>query len=436
MVENSDDRSRRLLVLTFHFPPDGSVGGLRWAGMSKYLARLGWEVHVVTASPQPGPSASNGVHVHYCPRARTLNDLYKEWAQRVRSRDKHNDAAPARPPVAARDAGLVQRLRANVAFGLAFPDYGRGWIFRAARLARSLLKQRAFDAVVTSGPPHSAHVAGALACVGRPGLLWVDMRDPWAALIHKSWARTQYDASVMRLLIPRLERFVLRRAKGIVTNTAPFAEMLRATYPALDVSYVPNGIDRERLPPSSMEKFDGVSIAYAGTLYAGRDLTAVLLAISQFLARHPQARGEIKLRVAGHMDAAHESRFHHDVREASLEGVVETLGAISRAEALALIDRSHLAVVLAQDQPLQVPAKLYECVGMGVPTLVITESSSAAASEAERVGAFAFEPRDSEGIRTLLEALWQNRIPARTSAGSAIGYDVIAVAMDRLLASQ
>jgi hypothetical protein len=47
---NSNPAKRRLLVITYHFPPDGSVGGQRWAGLSKYLARLGWEVHVITAA--------------------------------------------------------------------------------------------------------------------------------------------------------------------------------------------------------------------------------------------------------------------------------------------------------------------------------------------------------------------------------------------------
>src|SRR2546426_1615965 len=41
---------RRVLVITYHFPPDGSVGGLRWAGITKYLARLGWKVAVVTGA--------------------------------------------------------------------------------------------------------------------------------------------------------------------------------------------------------------------------------------------------------------------------------------------------------------------------------------------------------------------------------------------------
>jgi len=53
--------TRRLLVISYHFGPGGSVGGLRWAGITKYLARLGLEVRVITAAP-PGGNGTSGEH--------------------------------------------------------------------------------------------------------------------------------------------------------------------------------------------------------------------------------------------------------------------------------------------------------------------------------------------------------------------------------------
>ena len=50
--------ARRLLVITYHFGPDGPVGGLRWFGITKYLARLGWKVSVITAAPSIGTDAA------------------------------------------------------------------------------------------------------------------------------------------------------------------------------------------------------------------------------------------------------------------------------------------------------------------------------------------------------------------------------------------
>src|SRR5207302_10175788 len=74
----------RLLVITYHFPPDGSIGGQRWAGLSKYMARLGWEVHVITASAPGAEPAVPGVHRHVRLRRRTLDTIHKAAVDRLR----------------------------------------------------------------------------------------------------------------------------------------------------------------------------------------------------------------------------------------------------------------------------------------------------------------------------------------------------------------
>ena len=170
-------------MITYHFPPDGAVGGLRWAGMSKYLARCGWEVHIITASPQDGTTPPPGVCVYHCARAHTLNDIYNAWVSRRRSGSTEGEPRVDHSAThRRRNVGLLGRVRNLLSVALALPDNGRGWILRAAAKARALLREQAYDAVITSGPPHSVHLAGTLACVGRRNLLWLDMRDPWAGM--------------------------------------------------------------------------------------------------------------------------------------------------------------------------------------------------------------------------------------------------------------
>ena len=68
---------RRLLVVTYYFGPDGPVGGLRWLGITKYLARLGWKISVVTGVPPIGNTAPNGPDVESLPRFWTLSDGWR-----------------------------------------------------------------------------------------------------------------------------------------------------------------------------------------------------------------------------------------------------------------------------------------------------------------------------------------------------------------------
>jgi hypothetical protein len=155
----------------------------------------------------------------------------------------------------------------------------------------------------------------------------------------------------------------------------------------------------------------------------------------QFLEKYPTARGALRLRLAGSMEAGLESKFRSEVASANLQEAVETLGHVSRHEAMELINRSHLTLVLAQDQPTQIPAKLYECVGLGIPTLVIAEPMSAAAREADRIGAWTCDAQNTDAIASIIARIWLDRCQ-RPVATTPIGYDSIAREMDALLDSR
>ncbi len=433
ITRNSD--VRRLLVITYHFPPDGAVGGQRWAGLSKYLARLGWEVHVITASAGGPQQATPGVYRHVRRRRRTLNDVYKALAGRFRQTSNRDRPLAPENPDRPRPVSLLRPVvaaRRILRSSMDFPDPGRGWVERATGAARSLLRERKFDIVITSGPPHSAHFAGLLATLGRDAQFWIDMRDPWS-LIHDMNAPDDWLVRAERFLLRRLERLVFPRAAKVIVNTREFASALRITEPELDVTWFPNGIDLEEVPLRDASAVEQGSIAYVGTLYAGRNLSSVCAAMRVLLRDRPEAAATLRLNVAGPKESPHWEQLQDDVAAAGLISVVNFHGLLPRANALELLSRSHLALVLAQDQPMCVPAKLYESVGLGVPTLVIAEETSAAACEARRIGAMTLDGCDVEGLRALFEDMVTGRIPTTIPARTPVSYEELAFQMDRLL---
>jgi len=426
--------TRRLLIVTYYFDPDGPVGGLRWLGITKYLARLGWKIAVVTAVPPIGNDAPSGPDVELCPRLWTFSDGWRRLRRLAGGPSvggfpiASRVANPSAPP------GLLRRLGREVAAFLTFPDESRGWMLRAALRTRSLMRRFRPHVVVSSGPPHSAHLVAALATIGSAVPWWIDLRDPWAGPFEKIWESDRMLGSrLFRVVAPRLERLAFRAAQGIITNTRQLGDALAARYPDVPVVCVPNGVDAERLPPPAHDRYPGLGIAYTGWLYTGRDLGPVVQALRAFLERHPEAaRAGAKLRVAGRADAAHARAFYSAVAAARMEPYVEVLGPLPRAEALNIVSRSRLAVVLAQEQQLQIPAKLYESVAMGIPTLVVTPPDSAAAVEGNRVGAVVRDSADVEGIACVLERAWRDGSRER-SCPVPITYEAIAPMVDKVL---
>jgi glycosyltransferase involved in cell wall biosynthesis len=230
-----------------------------------------------------------------------------------------------------------------------------------------------------------------------------------------------------------LETVMFRCTQHVVVNTQEFAERLRVEQPRLAVTLVTNGTDVEALPIRTAERLDGLSIAYAGTVYLERSFTALLGALESLQRDRGADGARVKLRIAGRMGDAEREALGGELARRGLTDVVELVGAIPRSAALDMLRRSHVAVVLAQGQPSQVPAKLYECVGLGVPTLVIAEHMSAASRESRRIGGMAVEPDDAAGLRGLLESLVDGRLPATVAAAAPISYQALATEMDQLL---
>jgi glycosyltransferase involved in cell wall biosynthesis len=432
---NSNPAKRRLLVITYHFPPDGSVGGQRWAGLSKYLARLGWEVHVITAAVPGAEGSTSDVHRHVRHRRRILNDVYKSAVSGLRQpSDINRPAAPTSADLQRRSSRFptLAGVRRLLGSSMNLPDQGRGWVLRAAGAARSLLRERKFDVVISSGPPHSAHFAALLGTRGRGTPFWIDMRDPWS-VTHEMDMPVDRFILAERWVLRRLERIVFPRAAKVIVNTREFAAALRISDPDLDVIHFPNGIDLEQMPTRDVGAVERGSLAYVGTLYASRNLSMVFAAINALLRDRPEAASVLRLNVAGQMQPRHREQLELDIAAAGLGSIVKVHGMLPRAQALGLLARSHLALVLAQDQPMCVPAKLYECVGAGIPTLVIAEEEGAAATEARRVGAMSVDSRDVDGMRSRLDDMLGGRLPTMIEPKAPVSYADLAVEMDRLL---
>jgi glycosyltransferase involved in cell wall biosynthesis len=429
-----DNPRRRLLVISYHFPPDGTIGGQRWAGLSKYLARRGWDVHVVTASQGRGESLPAGVTRHFRERRRTLNDFYRTRIAQRRTPKTGADNEQT-GPTASDSRPIVQffsLLRRLVGSAMVLPDHGRGWVTRAAFAASDLMHKHDFDCVIASGPPHSAHFAGWIATWGRAASFWIDMRDPWALTYEMNTPEDGFIRGERRFL-QQLERLIFPRASRVLVNTREFASALRVEMPKLNVTHFPNGIDMEQLPTRDLSTVEKGTIAYVGTLYAGRNLSSVFAAMQSIVNDRTEGAPSLRLNVAGPLESPHRERMHAEIEGAGLSSLVTVLGVLPRDGALQLLSRAHLALVLAQDQPMCVPAKLYESVGLGVPTLVIAEKDSAAACEARRIGAMTADGGDAEGIKAVLDDMLSGRIPIHIAPKAPISYEELAVEMDHLL---
>lgn len=425
--------ARRLLLVTYHFPPSDGVGALRWAGLTKYLSRDDWQIRVVSAFGPAEWEYESAVRVAGRPRRRTLNDLYRglkgAWRRRTRDSDEPSSPAPNRSRARAvgRFAGLPRRVLREMGGLLTWPDEGRGWILSAAWTTRAAIRDFSPDLIVSSGPPHSAHVSARLAR-GRSGIPWfIDLRDPWA----QQEASTELSEATSRWL----EAGAMRSASGVIVTTPELRNLLSDEYPDTPVHWIPNGVDLDDFAPPEAPPFPGLSVVHLGTIYRGRDPDPLLAAFERFLRETPKAReAGSAVRLVGEIAAPFQTPLAERARS-DLKGHLELVPQVPRDEALEILQRSSLSLVLAQRQWEMVPAKLYESVALGIPTLVVAEAGSAAFEAAGRLGTLRAEPDDIEAILGALRQVWFGEGRPEGDPDLPLAYGKLARRTSRILRS-
>jgi glycosyltransferase involved in cell wall biosynthesis len=206
-----------------------------------------------------------------------------------------------RPDVALKDAvsgeaapitarRLRSRLIETAKSLVAYPDSNRGWIAIAQRAALRLLREQRFDALITTSPPPSVHVAGRRVAAAS-GLPWIaDLRDLW------SNDRNTQTPSWRRSLDRRLERTTFRSAAALTTVSEPFANVLRTMHPRLEVRSILNGFDPDEVGLADSLTSD-FTLTHTGRFYQGLlDPEPLFAALGNLLGAELLPRDRVRLR--------------------------------------------------------------------------------------------------------------------------------------------
>jgi len=389
---------RRLLVLCYFFPPHGGGGVHRVLGFTRHLPDHGWDCSVVCAGESDYWITDERLRARVSPRTEVVRVPGGSplWAWlKLRRRDRGR-----RPE---RAFGLLRRLSD---FWL-IPDPYVTWAGRCRAAGARLLRRGRFDAMLSTSPPDSVHLA-ASSLRERFALPWVaDFRDPWMGLYHRppptAWHAARQAA---------LERRVLRTADLVTTATRAHARDLEARSEARPrrVAHIPNGFEphgADAAPEAGVadaapEPGDGkFLIVFTGTLAKMPEANVFLEALHELLARRPEARRRLRAKLAGPYETGYADRA---VALGLTPGIVEFLGSLAYDAARELQRRADLLVLWKMERmDATVPGKLYEYLDSGRPVLAALGDGDEAAALLERAGGACVPPGARAALAEAIE---------------------------------
>jgi len=386
-----------VLVLCYFYPPLAGGGVHRVLGFTRGLPAHGWDCTVVCAGeedywvtdPTLAARVPEGTEVIRVAGGSALS----AWL-RVRRGDRGR-----------RPGGTFSALRRLADWWL-LPDSYAGWARRARAVAARRLAAGGVDALLSSSPPDSVHLAAA-PLARRFGVPWVaDFRDPWIGLAFRTpptaWHRARQAA---------MERRVLEGADLVLVASRTHAESLgRAPGPPpARVEHLPNGYEPAAAAAAAgaaAAPADGAAftLVFTGTLSQMPDAEVVFEALRDLLARRPEARGRLRVEIAGPYDSNYEDR----AAALGLGDVVAFLGPVTHARSRALQRGADLLLLWKpRGAPTMVPGKLYEYLDAGRPVLAILPPGDEAARLAADGGAERVDPGDRAALAAVLERRWR-----------------------------
>ncbi len=349
------------------------------------LRDAGVAVDVVTDAATgavPG-TAPGGERIAVITKARTMRERI------LASRQTHRPAAAAAAATEpARDAESARIphpswLRQQVRSLLVVPDLDRGLIGPMARRTRRLLGEGP-AIVYSSGPPQSVHLAASLALMGH--------RVPWISEFRDPWFPDQFDGfsgdAVGARIADRLLRAAFRRVDWCIAATDGIGRWWEAYRVKAPVLVARNGIPQRTADDEPIDEqvaTDGPDVLYVGELYAGRDPRRFFASIRTCMDRNA-AWSDLRVRFVGEVAAYGRSSTRSLADQAGLGDTLSLHGSVPNAEALRLQRASKVLLLLAQNQPRQVPNKLYEYLGARRPILAYVDDEGESATLLRQAG--------------------------------------------------
>jgi glycosyltransferase involved in cell wall biosynthesis len=352
---------RRVLIVSREAPPAVGPHSIRVAKLVKYLPATGWEPTLLTTPIDHAWAVDDSLVADLGPA--TVIRVPRIFSRVVPPTSERSFEARSGPGRAAveRRASARRGIRAGLARTL-IPD--RDVLWALAVLRHGGVNPDRYDAILTTAPPFSTHLVGAL--MARRPMPWVaEYRDNWTTnpLYQRGFPRG--------VLERRLERNLLRRAAVVIAMSTPAAdELTRAmNLPAARVHVAPNGFDPADVPagggrPSQFE------IVYLGSLDERRDPRWLIEALVRRSQSDPDFARDLGLRLVGNVAASvadmARSRLGTDrVRVDGLLPLREALAIGARAAVLLGI------TTLAEAGNAGLTSKVFEYLGLRRPILML-----------------------------------------------------------------
>jgi len=371
---------KKVLIITYYWPPSGGGGVQRWVKFVKYLREFGWEPVVFTPENPERPSFDNSLLKDIPENIQVIKNkiwepfgIYKTLTGKKTS-DKMQTAFLSEKKS---KIGALENLFIWIRGNLFIPDARRFWIKPSVKYLSKFLSNNSIDVIVTTGPPHSAHMIG-LFLKYKFNIPWLaDFRDPWTNIDYYNELKLSKRADKIH---HKLEKEVLKTANEVVVISPGMANEFSNIIPK-DYKVIPNGYDADDINEydSTEPKSGKFSLAHIGSLTKTRNPKNLWIALSQIVSEDANFASNLEIHNIGKLDI----NALESIKYYKLEKYLKQTDYMPHDEVVNEQQKATLLLLLVNDTPnakLILTGKIFEYLVSGTPIICIAPTDGDAAN--------------------------------------------------------
>ncbi len=322
-------RLRKILIITYYWPPSGGPGVQRVLKFCKYLNETDWKPIILTVENGDFPVFDQTLEKDvvgyeiYKSKSYSLHKIFNFFNK--------NSTTPTFQLSSAKQDGFLIKLFRWIRLNMVIPDGRVGWYFDSINIGKKIFRENKIDAIFSSAPPYTTHlIAKNLALL--KNLPWIaDFRDPWTDRFYNYENKRWW---ITRKLDKVLENSVINSAQKCVTVSKEISRSFKG-----DFKVIHNGYDEEdflNVYPNKEE--ENVVIRYLGTMTKSQNPKNFFDVISKL--NYNQIKYKVELI----------GNIHPDVKvyiqNQGFEKFVEFISYVDHGEAIQKMVNSHFLLLV------------------------------------------------------------------------------------------
>ncbi|MCX8525479.1 glycosyl transferase family 1 [Chryseobacterium formosus] len=353
---------KKILIITYYWPPAGGPGVQRWLKFAKYLPEFGWKPIIYTPENPSYPLLDESLMKDVPEDLEIVRTKIWEPYQLAEKLNKSNKKFKAGQFDVGNNQSWKSKLSIWVRGNFFIPDARVFWVKPSTEFLEKYLKENKIETIVTSGPPHSMHLIGLNLKKIMPNLKWIaDFRDPWTEIsYYKHLKLTNRSDKKHRFL----ESEVFKNADITLATSYTDAENFRKN--GANSFCITNGFDESDASTSlnMTQKSNKFTLSYIGVLEQLRNPENLWKVLDNLVKTNSDFAENFSLKFVGRID----DKISETLENSNLKNHILNLGYVSHEKAVN--EMANSSVLLITNFPNDsskgiIPGKIFEYLATG-----------------------------------------------------------------------